>query len=285
MNKSRLLLIFFAVFILFDVFLIGYYLTKNSSKKTSPTSLKSSGIIAKVGNENIYQKNLDYELQGHPENATDGIEQRLLDKIILDSIILQGGAQDGIITLDSNIYNSPDMNYVDRIAKVEMVKNKINELSINLKGSVISIWFHNSGYIGPLGIEQGKQIAFEKISDLRKQIVDKKITIKEAGAIIKKDDSLFQIDRAWKSNAIFDFSVSADQRITFSREFDQIIRNLKLNEVSEVYLAEDVDPEGKKLYEALYFVAQVSEKNNKQGVSNYESWLQSKKNTYVVQKY
>jgi hypothetical protein len=68
-------------------------------------------------------------------------------------------------------------------------------------------------------------------------------------------------------------------------EFDEIIRNLAVNEVSEVYLADDVGPDGKKLYEALYLVAQVTEKNNTPGVTNYDSWLQNKKNTYGVQKY
>lgn len=290
MNKSRLFLILFAGFVFLNILLIGYYLTQNSpsnssSNKNSASSQNPSGVIAKVGDENIYLSDIDHELENHPQKDLPGLRNKLLDKIILDSIILQGGAGDGIINLNSSFFNVPEKNYAERINNVEKVKNKIDSLSVNLKGSIISIWFHNNGYVGPLGLEKSKQIAFEKISDLRKQIVDKKITIQEAGEIIKKDDSLFQIDRAWKSNALLNFSASANKKITFVKEFDEIIRKLAVNEVSEVYLADDIGPNGKKLYEALYLVAQVSEKNDASGVSNYESWLQNKKNIYGVQKY
>ncbi len=286
MNKSRLLLIFFAGFVLLNILIIGFYLIKNSSTKKLPTSSQNpSGLLAKVGEENIYLQDVDHELENHPQKDLPGIRNKLLDKIITDSIILQGGAADGIISLDSSFFNSPEKNYAERINNVEKVKNKIESMSVNIKGSVISIWFHNNGYIGPLGLEKGKEIAYEKLSNLRNQIVDKKITIQEAGEDIKKDTSLYQIDRAWTSNAILDFSATADQKITFVKEFDEIIRNLAVNEVSEVYLADDVGPDGKKLYEALYLVAQVTEKNNTPGVTNYDSWLQNKKNTYGVQKY
>lgn len=286
MSSSRSTLMFLCGLILLGILIAGYYLIKNSSsKKAFSTSQDSSGVIAKVGEENIYLKDIDHELENHPQKDLQGIRDKLLDKIILDSIILQGGAADGIITLNSSFFNSPDKNYAERISSIEKVKNKIESMSVNIKGSVISIWFHNNGYVGPLGLEKGKEIAYEKISDLRKQIVDKKITIQEAGNIIKKDESLFQIDRAWKSNAIFSFSATANQKITFVKEFDALIRKLAVNEVSEVYLADDIGPDGKKLYEALYLVAQVTEKNDATGVLNYDSWLQNKKDTYVVQKY
>lgn len=290
MNKSQWLFLFLGGFVLFNLLVFGYFFTKNITNKTSKNLSSSShggnsSIIAKVGEENIYQTDLDYELERHPQKDEPGIKKKLLDKLVLDSVILQGGAADGVITLDSSIFNSQEKNYVKRVNSVEQIKKKINDMNSSIKGTVISIWFRNNDYIGPQGLEKSKQIAFEKISSLRQQIVDKKITIDEAGQIITDDTSLAEIDRAWTNNALFHFSASPTKRITMSKEFDDKIRALNPGEVTEVYLVTNVDKDPAKRYEALYYVAQVTEKNTTTKALDYNSWLNQKKQTYAVTMY
>jgi hypothetical protein len=81
MNKSRLLLIFFAGFVLLNILIIGFYLIKNSSTKKLPTSSQNpSGLLAKVGEENIYLQDVDHELENHPQKDLPGIRNKLLEQ-------------------------------------------------------------------------------------------------------------------------------------------------------------------------------------------------------------
>ncbi len=291
MNNSRLLIIFLILFILFDIVLVGYYFLNNKkgAAKNTTTGInqlsESTSVLAKVGEENIYVRDLEHELESHPQKNDAGIKQKLMDKLILDSQIIQGGGADGIVALDSTIFNSPDKDYRKRIKQIEQIEAKVKSKSETIKGSIISIWFRNNDYIGPEGLERSKQIAFEKISALRTQIADKKITIEQAGDMIAADISLARIDPAFRNNAIFHFSEGPNEKISFSREFDTMLRSLDNGEVTEVFLAKNADVDTSKQYDAVYYVGQVKEKTPAPDSGDYNSWLSKQKNTYAVKIY
>lgn len=246
-----------------------------------------SAIIAKVGQEELYQKDFDYEYSIHPQKDNPQIKSIILNKMILDSVILQGAQADGLLTLDSSVFNSKDKLYSVRVSTVDSVKELLESKSDKIEGDVVSIWYHNNSWIGPKGLEASKQIARQKITDLHAQVVAKKITIQEAGQMIKNDSSLAEVDRAYKNNAILHFEVlRSDARpITLSRELDSALWNLPVGGVSDVYTGFGTDlDDTSKSYEALYAFGQVSNRQFK-GVSSmsYDEWVASKKKLYTAE--
>jgi hypothetical protein len=256
--------------------------SKNFSPIFRAKENQNEKILAKVGEENLYQKDLEYEMSTHPQKEDPSTRGILIQKLINDSIILQGAKADGLLSLDQTIYNSPNKDYGKRVHVIAQAKTTIDSKTDRIKGSAISIWFRNNHFIGPLGLEKSKQIAFEKISALQKKIKDHTITIEEAGHDIANDESLADIDKAWRNNAIAQFDVPLDKPITISKEFDALIRKLNTGEVSEVFLARNVDTHPNEQYEALYYVAQVTDKVQKGNTLSYADWLAAKTKNYEV---
>ena len=96
-----------------------------TQKKTSKIQQKDpSSIILKVGDESIYQKDLDYELQQVPRTNTQdsATQDALKQKLIQDSVAIQQGLKEKLITVDSSIYNSANKNYPLRIKSIENLK-------------------------------------------------------------------------------------------------------------------------------------------------------------------
>lgn len=235
-----------------------------------------------VGNEVIYQHDLQTELSNYAQNIDPEIRNILQEKLITDSVILQGGQEDGLIQLDSTMFNSPQKDYKKRIQAVETVKQTVEAQSKNLKGSVIAIWFRNNDYIGPLGLEKSKQKAFDTISDLHEKLQKKEITIQEAAEMIVADTSLRTVDKAWRNNAIFHFESDGTKPITISPEFDTMLKKLQPGEVTDVYLVQNVDVDTQKQYEALYYVGQVSERIDTGSGTNWNDWLIEKTKRYAA---
>jgi len=282
-SKRALFITSFVLFVfLGSVGVVVFYNNFSPLFKASNGPVNGDSVIAKVGAENLYQKDLDYELSLHPQKDDPQTSETILQKMITDSIVLQGGAADNLITIDSTIFNSPTKDYGKRIEAVTTVKEGVLAKAEHTKGTVISIWFRNNDYIGPLGLEKSKQVAYGKISALQNQIASGKITIDQAGEMIIKDATLAQIDKAWTNNAIFHFDATGTDRISFSSQFDTILRDLKPGEVSEVYLARNVDVDPNKRYEALYYVGQVLSKTNSGNLSNFDTWLSQKRKLYEV---
>jgi hypothetical protein len=234
------------------------------------------GAIAKVGEEFIFQQDLDNELSSYPIKKNPNARQLLLNKIATDSIVLQGAAEDKVITLDPTVFNSPNKDYLKRIQLVDMAKNLINNQADGIQGRIISVWFYNNGLIGPLGYNKSKEIAYEKISQLQADVKNQKITINQAAEKITQDVTLDQIDKAYKTNASFKFDAKKGQQITFVPEFDQLLWQLPEGGVTDVFLAKDNEGDKK---EALYLFGQVSKKINSNKTS-FNSWLPVKQKAY-----
>lgn len=241
----------------------------------------SSGAIAKVGEEFLYQQDIDSEISRYP-NPKLVDRKTAIDKLVEDSVILQGAKADGIsgAVLDNSIYNSTKKNYIKRLQTIEQIKKTITGQESSISGTVVSIWFNN-GKPGPLGYEKGKQLALTKITPLQADVKAKKITAKQAGEAIQNDVSLAGVDTAYKSNAFANFTVNQDQKITFDPGFDAKLRALKPGEVTDVYLASLKDATGAKM-DVAYLFGSLDNKAANGKISSFENWLLQKRRAYAV---
>lgn len=242
--------------------------------------------IAKVGEEIIYQKDINMELSAQPSEvrSQDLTIKYTLEKIASDSAILQGGKADGLITLDKSVFNSLDKDYFKRLKLVKDTKKQVSDKADGVKGALVSIWFNNNFNLGKNNIDQRKQIALEKITKLHDDVKSKKITIEQAGEVIKNDSSLKAIDPAYQVNAYTAFDTAKQTRIFFDEEINNTLLKLNIGEVSGVLLGFDKYTDGKK-YEALYVFGQVKQVVSQGQFQNFDSWLKTQLAKYEIKYY
>ena len=260
-----------------------------TKSNTTTTIAPAKDIIAKVGSEYLYQKDLETELSYGPPNVTDEIKKQLTAKIIKDSIILQEAEKEGLVKLDNTVFNSPTKDYLKRIGLVASIRKKIEDKRALTSGSVISLWFYNN-QPASIGYDKGKQIAYDTITQLHDAVAAKQLTMQQAAEQIKNNSSLYQLDKAYKTNAIMEFTSTPQDKITINPEFNTIIRNLNVGDVSPVFLAQDKElntegiPTGKKI-DAVYMFAQVTDKKSGASYATFEDWYNGIKQNYAITYY
>lgn len=237
--------------------------------------------IARVGEEDIYRSDLNMELANYPTGNENETKAIILDKIATDSIILQAGRKEKLVTLDDTFFNSPNKDYRKRIDQVNTVKTAIEKRADKIQGYVVSIWFYNTEP-GEAGYEQGKEIAFEKITRLHKDVKEGTVTIREAGERIKNDASLAKVDTGYRGNALMQFSANPGTRITFDEAFNNILWNLSKDGVSQVYLAKDGKRGTNEMIDAVYMFGQVTNRVRNETVSSFSDWLNKQKLIYEI---
>lgn len=296
-NRKKIIYIALALIVV-TVVIAGIYLLSSKSQGTpanttadiTGTKFPTGGITsatgnkqiaATVGEENIYQKNVDILVA----NATRGIgvdyNKLFTDKLIEESIVLQSARKDKLVTLDNSVFNSENIDLIKRSALVKQIKDAIENKADKIEGSVISIWFYND-VLGSLGLEGGKKFAFDKITPLQNQVKSGIITTKEAADRIRNDASLGQIDENYYHNAIFDFSANKGSKISFDASFDKVLWSLKEGETSDVYLLKDKNVDTGEIVDALYVFGQVTKKTAKDGANGFDAWLNDNKKLYAV---
>jgi len=282
------------------VFLLGFFLVLDhfnviSLHKVLPLgnnlfspALPSSPdqkIIAKIGEENLYQKDLDTEMHYYPLKNKADTKQVLLKKMEKDSIILQAAQQEGLIQLNASIFNAPGKDYLARMKKITEITNTISQRQDKIKGSFVSIWFYNNAKPTTMDQTAAKQLALTKITAVYDLVKAKKITMQQAGERLKADTSLAQIDIAYKSNAIRDFAVAPSERITFDKNFDDKIKQLQPGQLTDLYLAKDKELKTKRIIDAMYMFAQVSSRSNTGNTSTFDDWYAKKEKLYAISTY
>lgn len=248
--------------------------------------VKELDVVAKVGDEKIYLKDLEYELSLHPNRNDPKTKELLLDELIKDSVILQAAEKENKISLSPGFYNSKDKNYEFRLQKLNQVRSLVEEEIDSVSGTIITIWFFNNDRAGTLGYEKGKDFAYKKIKSLRDRVSDNNITIDQAVEEVRSDESLAKIDFAYKTNAKIDFNIKKGQRVTFDEEFDKLLWTVEKEKVSEVYsLKEDSFVLG-GLKEVAYAFFYIKSKNiSDKGYKSFEEWLESYEKSMPVVKY
>lgn len=240
-------------------------------------------VIATVGSEKIYGEDLKYKKsQVAPQMLSAELEAELFERLIDESIILQAGAEADYINLSEAVFNTPLKDQQQRQKLITQVTDMVNQRTSYKKGAFVSIWFMNEDP-GPIGYEEGKRVALEKISALHAAVENGSMTIKQAGEAIRNDSSLAQLDSSYKSNAYSEFDTSLKDKISFSDEFNQEFVNLSNNQVTDVIAIQDHpagDPEQPKI-DALYAFGQVTEVKT-EGPPSFSTWLEGARNNYEI---
>ena len=251
---------------------------KLESTTSQPTNQNLTGtdVIAIVGEEKIYQQYLDKELVAYPPTAD--ARDIVMKKLIEDSVVLQEGVKDGLISKQEK----STTDYSERIKLVKKVRQVKDNSVAKVKGQVVSLWFMNMEP-AQLGYEEGKIAAYSKIKPLYDKVVDGTLTAKQASEEIINDSSMALIDRSYKTNALLEFNTNQELPLTFDANFDLIIKQLKQGEVSELYLAKDKLPYTDEVRDAVYMFAVVYEKDLPGNVIS--DWLDKAKQNYEVKYY
>lgn len=260
------------------------------AQETAANITWPDGSIAKVGAEFLYQVDLDLELSFYPPSEDiNTAKQVIYDKMVTDSVILQGASGERLITLDDKIFNSPIKTQADYIKRVQTVKTAKTALETRgeIQGAYVSIWFNNNR---PASETEGDETKLQQIEDKKKQALDKitplhdkvaagEMTIIQAGEAIRNDPTLESLDPAYKVNAISDFSVSPSEAITIDPDFDAILKGLAVNGVTEVTLLQAHQIDTNKVIDASYVFGTVT---NKSTSTSYETWLGQKRSAYAA---
>ncbi len=286
--KNLLIGISVCTFLLVAIVFALWNYKENRFGQSQLKSMKApTDVIMRVGNEDLYQKDLDFELSKSPQKDDPQIKQALIDKMITDSIILQGAESDHLLTLDSTIYNNVGKDYLKRIQTVEDAKVSIDSNTDSITGFVVSIWYHNNNWIGPAGLEASKQMAYEKLKKLHDQVAANQITIQQAGEMIKNDTSIAKLDKAYKGNAILQFESlkGSNKPITLNKDLDNRLWALRVGETTDIYPGQATDLVTGEKYDALYYFGQLTNRTSPGGALPLDQWLESKKKIYQVMYY
>ncbi|MCL5411289.1 MAG: hypothetical protein M1150_00920 [Patescibacteria group bacterium] len=284
--------LFLLVLLVFIALLL--FFSYQSFYRFLPFNNSPDKVIVKVGEEHLYQRDLDHYLSVYyPKEASASVKsQKAIDEsinaLIKDSVILQAAKKEGLIEFSKESFDSPNKNVVVRNILVEAAKKKIESKDVDrVSGESISIWFYNASYLPPkMGIEAAKKTTREKIDQLYNELKNEKISFSQAAMKIITDQSLNNIDPSFRSNAYFSFKERPkSEKIFNDPKVDQVVWSLEPGKMSEVLMVDDFDLENNnKPYEALFKIVRVTEKTVG-GFADFSAWLSLQKSKYEIVKY
>lgn len=245
---------------------------------------KEAKVIAKVGAENIYQKELNFEMKSYPAVKDVDIKKLLFEKIVKDSVALQAAQSEGITKLDESVFNSLQIDYLKRAELIKGIKEKIGSKSDMISGAIVSIWFYNRAP-GRYGYDKGKEMALAAITKIHDDVKSGKLTIQQAGQAIRNDPKLGYVDPGYLSNALLEFNKSPKEKIVFDQVFDAKVKKMNTDQVSDVYLAKSNEWKGglptENMIDSVYMFAQVTGKT-KSDISGFDQWIDQKSKSYAL---
>ncbi len=214
--------------------------------------------IMKVGEETIYGCDLNVQfvmrdfkdyVEGYGEDFESNVLASMIDEVIIQSGLLQKGAELNIIELDELFYNSPDKSMSERFDKVDQVREELEAGYIKrIDYEVITIYFHNQEEPENIPLEEAKEIAYEKMEILYNRLKSGEITMEEAGDEIKNDNitgdttgiSLEDLDPIYEQNSYIKVIGREYGKSLFKdSSADDIVRDLDIGEISEILTLKD----------------------------------------------
>lgn len=266
-----------------------WYLNGQSFKLKQPSQVQftpepvDETVIATVGSERIFAQDLTTKLNMYPQETRESMKPDLKKQLIEDSIILQAGADAGYINLSGEVFDTPTKNQTQRSLLIEQVKKAVNNQAANTQGAYVTIWFMNFKP-GPIGYEEGKKLALEKITALHNAVKNGQMTIKQAGQAIENDTSLAQVDPQYKTNAYVEFNTKdKPEGLTFQPEFDKQLLALKVGETTPIFTGQDYEQSdfSQPPKDALYMFGQITGRQE-DGDLPFNQWLLEQKPNYEV---
>lgn len=284
-NSHKIIIVTICVLAILAISLTLIPKFSKSNITNTESSKNPDAIILKVGQENIYQKDFDYELKQLPktEQKTDIASLAINQKLVNDSISIQQAVLDKFITVDNSVYNSNTKNYTSRIQTVNLIQKIVNSKADRLEGSVITIWFNNS-IVPKMGILKAKDLTKSKIDNIQSAVKNKTLTVQEAVDKVKKDTSLQEIDAAYQPNSSLSFNAVYGDKITIDKDYDTSLWTLKQGEVGDVIALKSTYKNPTSTEEILYAFAIISKRTTTGQKNDYDSWLKENSTKYEITK-
>lgn len=141
----------------------------------------------------------------------------------------------------------------------DQIYANMRERQNNLQGSLISVWIYKDN-IGPLGYENSKQLAYQKISQVHERVKSGSLTMAQAAEILKNDRELVQLGSFSLGNIYLKFDAGRRQTITVDPLFDDFLWLLSDGSVSDIYLARANSLEEAIEPDAVYMFAQIDKR-------------------------
>lgn len=260
-------------------------------EKLEPSKLTelSEKVIAKVGSEEIYGRDLTFYLAIYSPTTitedqpiTQTILSETLNRIAKDSRILQGAAAAKLVQLEDSFFTGSNKN---NEARLESAQAMIGEVSRNLisqtGGETLSIWFNTPTAQNSIGIEVAKTIAQEKINRLQDGLEnDVYISFEEAAAAIRADVSLAELDPAYQSNAYSTFkNVTPGEDFLSDAAIATVFDKLQAGETSEILTFHNEAGE-----EHSFMMIRISDKKDR-GFASFADWLKAQEEKYPLEIY
>lgn len=269
------------IVILLLVFALVYFVLRPLINRhgMSGYSGRDKRSLESVGAETIYNEELNMEYSFYPLPRNPANTKKFLLKIARDSTILQGGAQDGYITLDSSFYNAVNVDYLKRMQMVTKVENAVAAKENTISGSIVAIFFYDNGP-GTVGYDQGKTIAYAEIQKLYAAVTSNQMTMEQAGDAIKNDASLAQVDKEYKANAYVPFTMTPGEPLTFDTTFNGLIENLQPGQTTPVYTGKDKNRSTNQIIDAVYMFAKVDTVKTNGSNTTFDQWYAQKQKEY-----
>lgn len=275
-QKKRNILVVLGVCLLAGVFFLAFM---NFPQKKS-ISLPPDRVIAKVGNEEIYQSYITREEELYSGKITPETKKKLLDKVIYDSIILQSAYKEGLMPNAFGNKNPTKEKYLERKEQVRRIEAYIKNQSDGIMVQTVSIRFYEDGYIGPKGLDESKKIANEKITSIYQKVRSKQVPIEKVGQLIAEDTSLREIYPSYRTNAVGVVYAANDENLTQWPQFDELARKTKVGDVTPIYLGK-VNYKG-KMVDAVYMFGYIMENKQNGKYNSFSDWYSTYKKEYKI---
>lgn len=263
-------------------------ITKGSEKskliKVSSLKIKDSkDVVNVIGLDKYSQDDINYLAKAYSsskEKVPDLNNNNELKNIALEkSIVLQEAKKLNLIDVPDDIFGA-NKNWRRYNETYEKAKQVIISLEEQISVSGIFIYFYTGNPMS-LSIDEAKNKTYKIMQDLRKDLVDKKITMKQASDIIKGETWLADIDEVYKENSFVDFNnISKARPIQdgIKEKDNNAVWALNKEEISQIILGYDPSLKEKNNNEAFWVIFQV---NKKTGTGKpYLQWLEEKKQEY-----
>jgi hypothetical protein len=243
--------------------------------------------VMQVGEEQLYTDDFNHRLfVDYPqESAAEGeisaatLEQ-VFQSLVDDSMTLQKAAQEDWVTLVDTFYNNTEKDYSLRGSTIISAQEQAAKLAVATNtGEKITIWFNN---IHPpeMGIEAAKEIALEKMQDIRERLLAGTLTFPQAGDEIKADSVLREIDPSIDANAYGIYSVKGTMEAFHDPEIFASIQALSVDEISNILTGREEDSETNEWQDVFYMVTRVT--NRSEGTDSFGAWLEGLRGEYDI---
>lgn len=283
-NFTRRKFLFIALIILVPIIIgaLAYFFLYSQNKGPA-----NSKIIAKVGDESLFQKDFEVEYTSFPKSGSSlsdkQVKDMLVAKMIRDSVILQGAAEENMVSLDQSVFNTYSKDYYKRTRLVASAEALLKKQEGKLEGSRLAMYIFNVAF-GRNGYAKSKEMAMSKMRALYEQVRLRKITMQQAAEKIRADEFLSGNDVNYKGNAYFEFKAGKGEKITSFPEFDSMIQKLNLGEITSLYVAKDKHPVTKEPIDAIVMFAEVT--RVPVGIQKtFDEWYAEKSGQYEVKIY